>query len=138
VAEARLHVNVCTPDSEPLLLEVEQLVLPGAGGVLTIFPGHTPSMTILKHGAVIAYEHVENPQFFAIHEGFAEIMDDNIIILADRLETAESLDDKRAELALERARKRIDKREEGTDIERAEAAIARATARLQAHKNELY
>lgn len=138
MAEPLLHVNVRTPDSEPLTLEVEQLILPGSAGVMTVYPGHTPSMTLLTHGALIAYENEETALFYAIHQGFAEILDDNIIILADKMEAADSLDDQRATDSLERAQKRIEKKEEGTDVPRAEASIARALARLQAHNKNQY
>jgi F-type H+-transporting ATPase subunit epsilon len=121
-----------------MTLDVERLVLPGSAGVMTIYPGHTPSMTLLKHGALIAFEDEETARFFALHEGFAEVLDDRVVILADKMETSETLDHQRAADSLERAQKRVDKGEEDLDGPRASASIARALARIQTHDKELY
>ena len=72
-----------------------------------------------------------------VHGGFAEILEDKILILADIFEEGVSIDRARAEAAAERAKDRLRKREDDVDTDRAEAALARALARIQAHEKKL-
>lgn len=136
--DGRLHLELCAPDHDPVELEAAEVIIPGAGGVFTVLPGHTNVLSTLTHGVVIATDEEENRDFYAVHGGFAEVMHDRIVILADRMEHGESIDSARAEASSERARQRIQKPEDDTNIERAEIALARSLVRLQAHGKEEY
>ena len=59
------------------------------------------------------------------------MLNNNILILADSLELADEIDVERAKNAKFRAETRLDKKEEGTDIERAQKALQRAVNRLK-------
>lgn len=133
-----LTIELCSPQHEPVELDAAEVVLPGAAGVLTVLPGHTSALTALTHGVVIAYDENETASFFAVHEGFAEILDDRILVLADVMETRAALDEARAKEALERAISRLEKPHPDTSVPRAEASLARARARLRAHDGEEY
>ena len=133
-----LTIELCSPQHAPVELDAAEIVLPGAAGVLTVLPGHTPALTSLTHGVVIVYDRNETANFFAIHEGFAEILGDRILVLAEIMETRAAIDETRAKAALERAMGRLEKPRPDTSIPRAEAALARARARLRAHAGEEY
>lgn len=132
MATQRIQLEFCAPEHPPLLLEANEVVLPGAAGVFTVLPGHTPLLTTLGVGVLTAYEDESNSRLFAIHGGFAEILGDHITILADVMELADNIDRSRAEAAAERANAHLDKPSEGTDLARAEIALARSNARIQA------
>jgi F-type H+-transporting ATPase subunit epsilon len=138
MAAAPLHLELVAPDSAPIALDAARIVIPGAAGIFTVLPEHTPLLTTLTHGAVIAYKPNGEKQFFAVHQGFAEVAGDRVTILADGLEPAEQIDTMRAQEALGRARERLEKREPRVDIARAETALARALARLKARSQEEY
>lgn len=132
MAERRLHLELRAPGHPPVSYGTEEVIIPGAAGILTILPGHTPLLTALGKGAIIAYDAKNEPRFFAVHDGFAEILNDRILILADTMELAENIDEERAEAAFKRATKRLLKPSDNTEIARAEATLARSLARLQA------
>ena len=130
-------IELCSPTRAPQALQAERVVLPGAGGVITIMPGHTEFLSQLESGAVIVHENDEMT-FFAVHGGFVEVLRDRILVLADHVESASDIDPKRALAAQERAEERIQSPGDDTDIPRAELALARSLARIQAHSGELY
>ncbi len=131
MAKRRLHLELRAPGHPPVSYEAEEVIIPGAAGILTVLPGHTSLLTTLGKGVIAAYDAKNEPRFFAVHDGFAEVLDDCIIILADTMELAENIDEARAEPAFERATERLLKPSDNTDIGRAEAALARSLARLQ-------
>ncbi len=125
-----LTIELCSPQHAPVELDAAEIILPGAAGVLTVLPGHTPALTTLTHGVVIVYDQNETASYFAVHEGFAEILNDRILVLAEVMETRAAIDETRAKAALERAIGRLEKPHPDTSVPRAEAALARARARL--------
>ena len=76
--------------------------------------------------------------FFAVHGGFAEILNDKVVILADLFEEGTKIDIARAKSAKERAEARINKPEPDMSVPRAESAMSRSLARIQAHSKENY
>ena len=132
MAERRLHLELCAPGHPPVSYGIEEVIIPGVAGVLTVLPGHTSLLTALGKGVIAAYDVNSEPRFFAVHDGFAEILNDHVLILADTMELAENIDEERAQAAFERATERILKRSDDTDIGRAEASLARSLARLHA------
>lgn len=136
--DATLQIELCAPDHDPVQLETTEVVIPGAGGVFTVLPGHTNLLSTLTHGVVILGGEGEKKDFYAVHGGFAEVMNDRIVILADRMEHFEKIDPDRAREASDRASQRIQKPEDDTDIRRAKIALLRSLVRLQAHGKEEY
>ena len=64
------------------------------------------------------------------HTGFAEILPEEITILAEAAEWPDEIDMARAQAARERAEKRIREHRANTDMARAETALQRAVARI--------
>ena len=67
----------------------------------------------------------------ALHSGFAEILPEGVIILAEIIEWPNEIDENRAKAALHRAEERLRSKTPETDIARAETALQRAMARIQ-------
>lgn len=137
MAADTLTIELCSPSQAPLELTADKVVLPGSDGIMTVMPGHTLFLTTLASGVAIVH-HDDETKFYAIHGGFAEILNDKVVILADLLEASDSIDLTRTQTAKERAEERIRKHENDTNLERAEESLARSNARLQAHNQELY
>lgn len=138
MSEARLHISVTSPTRPTQEFEASEAVLPGAGGVFSVLPGHTPLITTLGQGALILYSEESEPQFFALHDGFAEVLNNRISILADVMEPAEEIDLARAKQAEERARDQLRKHDADINLAHVEAALARSLARQQAHGRQPY
>lgn len=131
-----MELEIITPACDPIALNVIEVVVPGEGGVFSVHPGHTPLLSTVLSGVLIAYERPNAPRFFAVHGGFVEVKDDRVVILADTVEASDSIDRARADAARERAEERLEKPAEDTSVLRAEAALARAMSRIHAHGEE--
>ena len=66
----------------------------------------------------------------ALLSGFAEVLGDQITILAEACEWPEDIDENRAKEAVERAKRRLESKDEDIDLVRAELALKKALVRL--------
>jgi F-type H+-transporting ATPase subunit epsilon len=111
--------------------EVDMVVAPGSEGVLGILPHHTPLLTALTFGELIARKGNQE-EIFAIGGGYMDVQPDQVTVLADVAEHADEINLERAVAARDRARQQI---EAGNlsmdDMLRAEAAMRRAMIRLK-------
>lgn len=99
-------------------------------GEMGVYPRHIPMTVIIAPGILNIYEESGEVKKAALHAGFAEILPEQITILAEIVEWPEEIDEKRAEEARRRAEERIRTKAEGIDIIRAEAALHRALTRI--------
>lgn len=124
------QLEIVTPEQEVFSEKVVSLVIPAHRGYLGILAGHAPLVCTLQPGEIkIGTE--KGDLFFSTAGGFLEVGDNRAILLSESIENAESIDLKRAEEALERAKTRMGEREAGLDEERARLALAKALNRLQ-------
>ncbi|HIJ72951.1 MAG TPA: ATP synthase F1 subunit epsilon [Candidatus Hydrogenedentes bacterium] len=133
-----LQLVICAPERSPIESAAESVILPGAEGVFTVLPGHTPLLASLTSGVLVARASDGEKTFYAIHGGFAEVIENRVVVLADTVESAEDIDPARAEAARERAAARLKQPGEDMSLLRAEMALRRALTRLSAHSHEGY
>jgi F-type H+-transporting ATPase subunit epsilon len=124
-----LTLEVVTPERAVVRESVAEVQLPGREGYLGILPGHTPLLTELGTGA-LSYRQGTQTRRVAVSGGFAEVLPDRVIVLADSAERPEEIDAARARTALTAAEKQLTAAA-GTDWEAAQQAIARARTRLE-------
>ena len=76
-------------------LSVDSIVMPAEAGEVTILPGHTPFLTTLGVGMIrtLSQEEAIN---FVVNFGFAEIRDDQVLILGEDITPASEIDIERA------------------------------------------
>jgi F-type H+-transporting ATPase subunit epsilon len=131
----QIELSVVTPDRQVVHESVESVSFPGKRGYLGILPGHAPLLTELTIGE-IDYTHHGTRHYLAVCWGFAEVLPDRVIVLAETAERAEDIDVARAERAKQRAEDRLKKlTDTEIDSERARIALERAILRLQtAHR----
>ncbi len=106
------------------------VIAPGIEGQLGILPHHTPLMTMLMPGELLARKDGEEFSM-CITGGFLEVRPDKVVILADACERAEEIDLERAEQARRRAEEQIKEHAPAVDIARAQAALERSLVRLK-------
>ena len=123
-----LTLEVVTPERAVVRESVAEVQLPGRAGYLGILPGHTPLLTELATGA-LSYRQGAQTRRVAVSGGYAEVLPDRVIVLADAAERAEEIDAARARVALAAAEKQL-AGGAGTDWEAVQQAIARARTRL--------
>lgn len=126
-----IELQVVTPERHVLSQDVQSLEMPGKDGYLGILPGHAPLITELGIGT-LTYRKGSETRYLAVINGFAEVLPDRVIVLAEHAERAEEIDVARSRAALEKAQAELTKPGE-TEAGWQEASFRAdsATARLQ-------
>lgn len=126
-----IELQVVTPERHVLSQDVQSLEMPGKDGYLGILPGHAPLITELGIGT-LTYRKGSETRYLAVINGFAEVLPDRVILLAEHAERAEEIDVARSRAALEKAQAELTKPGE-TEAGWQEASFRAdsATARLQ-------
>lgn len=128
----KLDVHIVTAEREVFAEgEVDEVVVPGIEGELTVLPEHAPLLTMVKPGVILLRKDGEDIDM-AVTGGFIEVRQDRVTILADAAERAEEIDAVRAEEARRSAARLLEEREAEVDLAAAAAALQRALMRLKA------
>jgi len=123
-------LRIITPDRVFYEGEADMVEFNTTEGEIGVLPGHIPLTVIIKPGILHIYEK-DDEKVAALHAGFAEILPDEITILAEVIEWPDEIDGERAEAARHRAEDRLQHKTPETDVARAETALMRAMARIQ-------
>lgn len=126
-------LRIITPDRLFYEGQAEMVEFNTTEGEIGVLPGHVPLTVIVKPGILHIYE-PEGEKHAALHSGFAEILQDQVTILAEIIEWPNEIDQSRASAAKVRAEERLRSRTPETDIARAETALQRAIARIEVLK----
>ena len=127
-----VSLKVILPNGIKIDQESDSVTLPGIDGDFCVLEGHTSFMTKIRPG-VMTIEKNAKETLYAMHDGFVTVEDDLIIVVCDRMETAQEIDKARAESSLDRAKKRLrDDNKSETNFRRAEFALKRAMSRITA------
>jgi len=126
-----VHLKVITPAKILVERDTEMVVLRTSEGDMGVMAGHVPQAVIMGVGVLRIMGEGDDEERLAVLSGFAEIIDDQVIVLSDDAEWPEEIDRARAEAAKERAAKRIAEHSAEVDITRAELALRRALVRIE-------
>ncbi len=126
-------LKIVTPDRVFYEGEAEMVEFNTTEGEIGVYKRHIPMTVIIKPG-ILTITEAEEKKTAALHAGFAEILPDQVTIMAEIIEWPVEIDADRAEKAKERAESRLRERSPETDIARAETALLRAVARIEALK----
>jgi len=128
-----IRLEVVTPEKIVVSEEAQIVMAPGVLGEFGVLIGHTPFLTALKNGAVRFNDSKGDEHSIFVSGGFAEVLPDQVTILAESAERRRDIDVERARAALERAQKRLAemRAKEEIDFTRAQAALQRAILRLR-------
>ena len=133
----QLKLKIVTPERLVLEEMADQVSLPTTEGEITVLPNHTPLVSGLASGDVVA---LVNGEFvpMAVAGGFVEIKkneqeDTEVAVLADFAEHISELSDEKIEQAKQRAeelRKQMENKEV-VDFEHFEAELERSLTRVK-------
>ena len=127
-----LELQVVTPERHILAHTVDAVEVPGKEGYLGVLPGHAPLITELGAG-ILAYRKDGVSKFLTVMGGYAEVLPDRVIVLAEVSEKVEEIDRNRAQAAQQRAQTELTKASAGSEEwYRASGALDRALVRMQA------
>lgn len=122
-------LKIITPDRMFYEGQVSMVEFNTTEGEIGIYKKHVPTTVIISPG-ILTITETEGTKEAALHAGFAEILQDEVVIMAEIVEWPEEIDLKRAEAARERAEERLHSKTPETDVLRAETALQRALARI--------
>lgn len=135
MAEKTFKLQVIAPERVFYEGEVEFLEFRTTEGDLGIYPKHIAVTVVIAPGVLRIHLPGGELKEAALHSGFAEILSDQVTILAESVEWPDEIDANRAEEARVRAERRIHDADNATDVERAELALKRAILRQNLLKN---
>jgi F-type H+-transporting ATPase subunit epsilon len=122
---------------EGLKLEqvVYQVVIPTTNGVIGVLAEHMPLLTVLKTGIMSLYPHAslddDTAEHIAVMGGFADISGKHVRIMTDNVEYSEEIDEAKAKLALENAKKMQMNAQDQVAMSDAMSIIERESTRLK-------
>ena len=131
--ERDFTLRIITPDRTFYEGEVQMVEFNTTEGEIGVLKDHIP-MTVLVSPGVLTITLEEETKLAALHAGFAEILGNQVTILAEIIEWPHEIDEKRAEEAKARAEERLQSGTDDLDIKRAEIALRRAITRIQVTK----
>ena len=120
--EKMFQVKIITPDRIFYTGEVEMIEFMTSSGQIGVYKNHIPLTTVLAPGAVMLHE-ADGEKVAAVHSGFAEILPEEVTLLAE-------VDESRAEAAKQRAEERLQAKAANIDLVRAEYSLRRALTRI--------
>lgn len=97
-----LTLEIVTPEARVYSDTIDTVVIPTVDGEIGILPGHIPLLTQVEHGELRVTKGT-SVLFLAVGGGFAQISGDKISVLAEHAISEEKIDEKAAELAMQRA-----------------------------------
>ena len=126
-------LRIITPDRVFYEREASMVEFNTTEGEIGVYRKHVPTTVIISPG-ILTITEAEGTKEAALHAGFAEILQDEVVILAEVIEWPEEIDIDRAEAAKERAEERLRSKTPETDLLRAETALQRSLARIHVLK----
>ncbi len=90
------RLTVVTRERKVVETDAVEVVLPAFDGEIGVLPGHAPLLTLLKVG-VMRYRTNGTSQSFVLSWGFAEILQDRVIVMAETARLPEEIDAASAE-----------------------------------------
>ena len=126
-----LNLQIITPAKVSFTGEVKSVTIPGTLGSFQVLKDHAPIISTFEIG-LFKVERLDNSvDYYSTCGGTVEVLNNQIMVLADAIELAHEIDVERAQKAKQRAEERLATKESSTDIERAQTALKRAVNRLE-------
>lgn len=127
-------VEIISPDRNFYNGEATMIEFNTAAGEIGVYKNHIPLTTVLAPGAVTIHRDGEGAITAAVHAGFAEVLPDKVTLLAEIAEWPDEIDVERAQAAKIRAEERLANKTESLDVKRAELALRKALVRMDIAK----
>ncbi|MCR4788987.1 MAG: ATP synthase F1 subunit epsilon [Lachnospiraceae bacterium] len=133
MADNLIKLRIITPDRTFYESEVSMVEFNTTEGEIGVLKGHIPLTVVIAPGIITITEESGTKEA-ALHAGFAEVLSDSVVIMAEIIEWPSEIDLERAQEARDRAEERLRSRTPETDVARAETALQRALARINVVK----
>jgi F-type H+-transporting ATPase subunit epsilon len=99
--ERTLLCEIVTPEEIVYKNEVRMVVVPTIDGEVGILPLHAPLVTVLAPGEIRVRYSEDEVEWFAVADGYMQVHEDKVIVLASQAKSASQIDVERARQACE-------------------------------------
>ena len=120
----KISLTVVTRERKFIDVDVDEVILPASDGEIGVLPGHTPLLTTLRIGTM-RYRVGNTVEQIVLSWGFAEVLPDRVIVLAERGILPSEVDPAAAEA------ERIEAEKELAYLSSHDPEFARVEARLE-------
>ena len=135
MAEEYMQLDVVTPEKAVLSRKATEVVAPGSQGEFGVLIGHTPFLTTLKPGQIIVKTE-DRDIYRAVGGGFAEVIANRVIILAETADMAEDIDASEAKAEIDQAHEKLREfSKDDPEYTRWESRLIRAEVKLRVLEN---
>ena len=86
------NLKIITPTETKFDSEVNNIIVPGKEGKFGVYYNHIPFLAIIESGELKVDYEEKKPDFIAIHNGFVEVLPEEVIIVVDKAEIATEID----------------------------------------------
>jgi len=124
------RLKIITPDRVFYEGEADMVEMSTSNGDIGVYKNHVPTTYIVIPGVLSIHEDGTMREA-ALHSGFAEVLLDQVTILAEAAEWPDEIDVERARRARERAEERLSDRTSDIDVARAQLALRRSLVRMK-------
>jgi F-type H+-transporting ATPase subunit epsilon len=130
----KLHLTVVTRERKIVETDVDEVELPASDGEIGILPGHTPLLTTLRIGQM-RYRSGTTMNRLVLSWGFAEVLPDRVIVMAETARLPEEIDPAAAEREREEAERALaDLSSHDPEFAIVEARLEESVAMIDLHK----
>jgi len=116
---------------------VEMVVVPGSEGDFAALPRHTPKLSTVRPGVIVAYENGQIHQRIFVAGGFAEVNEESCTVMAEEAVVVGDLVEAEAQARYDEAKSAYDKALQDKSLTDAvDMELSIASAMLAAAKGE--
>lgn len=127
----KFQLEVISPERVFYAGDVEMVELTTTEGDIGIYADHIPLTTIVAPGVMTITEDGDQMKEAAVLEGFMEITQDKVTVLAQSCEWPDEIDLNRAQEAKARAERRLKSSDANINMSRAELALRKSLIRIE-------
>ena len=103
---SKLRLVVVTRERKIVEADVDEVILPAYDGEIGVLPGHTPLLATLRVG-IMRHREGGKTSSLVLSWGFAEVLPDRVIVMAETARLPEEIDAAAAEAAKREAEREI-------------------------------
>lgn len=130
-----IHLQLITLSGRNVDKDIFELMVPTTAGTIAINEGHAPLLGAVAPGVLSIREKRETPDIsreqFGVYNGTVEVLNNEIKVLVDEIDTPEDVVHHEAEAALNRAKELKSKAGDAVSLSEAQAMMDRQAVRLQ-------
>ncbi len=127
----KILLSIVTPEAHMVTDEVDQVNVPGSEGDMGILYDHAPLFSTLRPGR-LSYEKGEEVVGLVVSDGYVEVTENRVTVLAETAEFLDAIDRERALEAKKKAEALLARTDlKADELREAQKKLFRALARLE-------